>query len=133
MYSASDEVADKIIVSEHSDADWANDPETRKSVTGYLLTIAGGAVAWAARRQTITAQLTAEAEYVAACEATMEGRGIINMLDEALHVIEVKTRLKLGVDNNAAIALAKAPTYNSRTRHIEGFDGTSSATKSDVI
>ncbi|KAG2790402.1 hypothetical protein PC129_g22491 [Phytophthora cactorum] len=119
MYSASDEVADKIIVSGHSDADWANDPETHKSVTGYVLTMAGGTVAWATRRQTITAQSTAETEYVAACEATMEGRGIINMLDEALHVTEVKTRLMLGVDNNAAIALTKAPTYNSRTRHIE--------------
>ncbi|KAG2789936.1 hypothetical protein PC129_g22768 [Phytophthora cactorum] len=89
MYSASDEVADKIIVSGHSDAGWANDPETRKSVTGYVLTIAGGAVAWATRRQTITAQSTAEAEYVAAYEATMEGREIINMLDEAQHVIKV--------------------------------------------
>ncbi|POM71807.1 Hypothetical protein PHPALM_11577 [Phytophthora palmivora] len=62
---------------------------------------------------------TAEAEYVATCEATMEGRGIANMLDEALKMIEVNTKLTMGVDNNSAIALAKAPTYNSKTRHIE--------------
>jgi hypothetical protein len=41
------------------------------------------------------------------------------MLDEALEVIQKKSKLSLGVDNAAAIALAKAPTYNSRTRHIE--------------
>lgn len=118
-YTASDDTPDKILVSGHSDADWGNDPETRKSITGYVLTIGGGALAWAARRQTITAQSTAEAEYVSACEAAMEGRGIVNMLDEVLHVIEVETGFKLGVDNNAAIALAKSPTYSSRTRHIE--------------
>ncbi|POM65060.1 Copiatype Polyprotein [Phytophthora palmivora] len=49
----------------------------------------------------------------------MEGRGIANMLDEALKMIEVNTKLTMGVDNNSAIALAKAPTYNSKTRHIE--------------
>ncbi|GMF48719.1 unnamed protein product [Phytophthora fragariaefolia] len=69
-------------------------------------TIAGDAVAWAARRQTIKAQSTAEAEYVAACEAVMEGRGIINTLDEARHEINTKTYLRLGVDNTAAIVLA---------------------------
>ncbi|KAE8909583.1 hypothetical protein PF005_g14082 [Phytophthora fragariae] len=41
------------------------------------------------------------------------------MLNEALVVIQKKSKLTLGVDNTAAIALAKAPTYNSRTRHIE--------------
>jgi hypothetical protein len=118
-YSASEVAPDRILVSGYSDADWGNDPETRKSVTGFVITIAGGAVAWAARRQTIVAQSTAEAEYVAACEATMEGRGIVNMLDEALDVIDMKSRLTMGVDNSAAIALAKPPTYNSKTRHIE--------------
>ncbi|KAE9354746.1 hypothetical protein PR003_g3197 [Phytophthora rubi] len=119
MYSASDEIADKIVISGYCDADWSNDPETCKSITGHVMTIAGGAVACAARRQTITAQSTAEAEYVAACEAAMEGRGIVNMLDEALHVVDMKTNLRLGVDDNAAIALAKRPTYSSKTRHIE--------------
>ncbi|KAE9131822.1 hypothetical protein PF010_g3399 [Phytophthora fragariae] len=118
-YSNDKDITDQIMVNGHSDADWGNDPETRKSVTEFVMTIAGGAVAWAARRQTIVAQSTAEAEYVAACEAAMEGRGIANMLNEALVVIQKKSKLMLGVDNTAAIALAKAPTYNSRTRHIE--------------
>ncbi|KAE9284760.1 hypothetical protein PF008_g27084 [Phytophthora fragariae] len=118
-YSNDKDVTDQILVSGHSDADWGNDPETRKNVTGFVMTIAAGAVAWAARRQTIVAQSTAEAEYVAACEAAMEGQGIVNMLNESLVVIQKKSKLTLGVDNTAAIALAKAPTYNSRTRHIE--------------
>ncbi|OWZ02434.1 Copia type Polyprotein [Phytophthora megakarya] len=81
--------------------------------------MAGGAIAWAARRQTVTAMSTVEAEYVAASKATMEGRGVVNLLDEVLNVVKVETKLKIGVDNNAAIALAKAPAYSNRTRHIE--------------
>jgi len=54
ILNSSDEgITDQILVSGHSDADWGNDPETRKSVTGFVVTIAGGAVAWAARRQTV--------------------------------------------------------------------------------
>ncbi|KAE9167405.1 hypothetical protein PF002_g30886 [Phytophthora fragariae] len=45
------------------DSDWGDCPETRKSVTGYAMLVAGGPVAWAARRQTVVAQSTAEAEY----------------------------------------------------------------------
>ncbi|GMF47619.1 unnamed protein product [Phytophthora fragariaefolia] len=119
MYSGSSSMDDRVIVSGHRDADWGNDPDTRKSVTGFVLTIAGCAVAWAARRQTIIAQSTAEAEYVAACEATMEGRGVVNMMDEALPKINMSTELTMRVDNNAAIAFATAPTYSRKTRHIE--------------
>ncbi|KAJ8525535.1 hypothetical protein ON010_g15580 [Phytophthora cinnamomi] len=95
------------------------DPDTRKRVTGYVFTIAGGAVAWAARRQTIIAQSTAEVEYVAACETTMEGRGIVNMMDDALPKIDIQTEYTMGVDNNTAIALATPSSYSRKTRHIE--------------
>lgn len=33
------------------DADWGSDEETRKSTTGYLYTLQGGAIAWCAKRQ----------------------------------------------------------------------------------
>ncbi|OWZ13078.1 Integrase, catalytic core protein [Phytophthora megakarya] len=118
MYSASNEAVSSIIVSGYCDADWANDPDSRNTITGYVLTVAGGAITWVARRHTTTTMSTTEAEYMAASEATMEGRGIVNMFDEVVNLVKVETKLTMGVDNNAAIALAKAPTYSSRTRYI---------------
>ena len=35
----------------YSDADWANDSEDRRSVTGYLLMLHGGPISWASKRQ----------------------------------------------------------------------------------
>lgn len=99
------------------DADWGNCPDTRKSVTGNVMKVAGGPVAWAARRQSIVAQSTAEAENVAACEACQEGRALVNVVMETLPDYSVK--LSLGIDNQAALSLAEHPTYSRKTRHIE--------------
>ena len=47
----------------YADADHAGDPDTRRSVTGYVLMMNGGAIAWQSTRQHVTALSTAEAEY----------------------------------------------------------------------
>jgi hypothetical protein len=49
----------------YSDADWAGDPDSRRSTTGYLFTIGGVPVAWKSKKQATVALSTAEAEYMA--------------------------------------------------------------------
>ncbi|GMF45058.1 unnamed protein product [Phytophthora fragariaefolia] len=119
MYSRDEATQDPdtLVIDGYCDSDWGNDPDTRKSVTGYVHCIAGGAISWASRRQSIVAQSTAEAEYVADCEACMEGQGLRNDLIEVFSMM--KTENRLGVDNQAAFVMATNPTYNRRTRHIE--------------
>ncbi|OWY93317.1 Copia type Polyprotein [Phytophthora megakarya] len=60
---------------------------------------------------------TSEAEYAVACETCQEGKHIKNILMEI--VGNRKVAFTLGVDNQAAIALATHPTYSRETRHIE--------------
>ncbi|KAG3160442.1 hypothetical protein PC128_g21094 [Phytophthora cactorum] len=107
----------KVVIDKYVDADWGNCPETRKSVSGYVMKMAGGPVASAARRQSIVALSTTEAEYAAACEACQEGQSIKNVLMEIIG--ERDLEFNLGVDNQAAISLATHPTYSRKTRHIE--------------
>eukprot|EP00961_Rhodomonas_salina_P064182 862938-Rhodomonas_salina.1 len=48
------------------DSDYASDPNTRKSVTGYVLSLNNEPVSWKAKRQDCVTLSSAEAEYVAA-------------------------------------------------------------------
>eukprot|EP00961_Rhodomonas_salina_P243498 3290549-Rhodomonas_salina.1 len=48
------------------DSDYAADPDTRRSVTGYVLSINNGPVSWRSKRQSCTTLSSAEAEFVAA-------------------------------------------------------------------
>lgn len=107
----------ELFVDGYCDSDWGNDPDTRKSITGFVHCMAGGAISWPSRRQSIVAQSPAEAEYVAACEACMDGQGLRNVLIEVFPQLE--TKFRMGIDNQAAFVMATNPTYSRRTRHIE--------------
>ncbi|CEG48738.1 FOG: Transposon-encoded proteins with TYA, reverse transcriptase, integrase domains in various combinations [Plasmopara halstedii] len=69
------------------------------------------------KRQSIVAQSTAEAEYVAACGAAIEAKAQFNILSEIFPSMHV--RPVIGIDNSAAHVMATSPTYSRRTRHIE--------------
>ncbi|KAG3114316.1 hypothetical protein PI124_g6914 [Phytophthora idaei] len=59
---------------------------------------------------------TAEAEYVAACEAAMESVAESNILQEIL--LQQTMELRIGIENQAAHILATNYTYSRRTHHI---------------
>jgi KUP system potassium uptake protein len=90
----------ELLILVYCDSDWGNDPETRKSVIGYTFMLAGGAISWVARRQTVMTISTSEAEYVAGAKAAMEAMGLKNILMEALH--EMKVNVNIEIDNQAA-------------------------------
>ena len=58
------------MLSAYSDADWAGDINDRKSTSGYICMLSGGAVSWRSRKQTCVALSTAEAEWVIPCQIT---------------------------------------------------------------
>lgn len=62
-------------LSAYCDADHAADPETRRSVSGYVFTCAGGAISWMSKRQALVTLSTTEAEYVAMWSATRKRSG----------------------------------------------------------
>lgn len=56
-----------------TDSDWAGDKDSRKSTSGYLYTLYGGAISWKSAKQPIVAASSTEAEYIAWTEAAKEG------------------------------------------------------------
>jgi len=104
----------------YSDADWAGDPETRRSTTGYLFRLGSNtaAVTWRSQRQKTIAHSSAEAEYIALHAACQENEFLKHLLSEFKYV-DVEGATKLFEDNQAAIKLSNNPAFHSRTKHID--------------
>lgn len=102
----------------YTDADWARDPVDRKSMSGYVFLLAGAAVIWKVKRQTIVALSTAEAEYIAASFATREAIWFRSFFAEIGRSF-ANDPLKIFVDNQAAIKMSANPVYLSKTKHID--------------
>ena len=111
------------------DADWAANPDNRRSITGYTFLLAGGAISWAARSQPTVALSTVEAEYMSYCMAAREAiwwRQLLNQLYYSPTTSTSPTSRPpaslpptiLYADNQGAIALSKNPEFHQRTKHI---------------
>jgi hypothetical protein len=65
-----------------TDSDWAGDKDSRKSTSGFLFTLYGGAISWKSTKQSVVATSSTEAEYIACSEAAKEALWIRRMLKE---------------------------------------------------
>lgn len=105
------------VVIGYSDADFANDPNTRHSVTGYVFIKNGGAVTWACQKQQTVALSTTEAEFMAACAATKEVMWIKQLLSDIGEFNQKSVCLNL--DNQSAISVIKNTNFHKRCKHID--------------
>lgn len=101
-----------------SDADYANDSESRKSTTGFCIFFGNGPIAWRSQRQPIVTLSTTEAEYVAGCELTKSLSPIREQLIELKQVDETKPT-PVFIDNQSAIKIAVNEGGQARTKHID--------------
>ena len=100
----------------YCDADYAGDLDTRRSTTGYVFIMHGGAVCWSSKRQPTVAASTTEAEYMAAANAVKEGLWLRTLLRD-LH-LEISV-ISIMADNQSAIKLLKNPISSMRSKHID--------------
>jgi phosphoribosyl-AMP cyclohydrolase len=54
------------------DVGWAGDLDRRRSTSGYVFNLFGGAISWMSKRQVVVALSTTKAEYVVATHASKE-------------------------------------------------------------
>jgi len=102
----------------YCDADFANDPDTRKSISGFAFMFNGGCFAWSSKKQTSVSLSTAEAEYISAVHAAKSIAWLRTLLKE-LQLID-NDPIDLRIDNQSAIALINLDnSVNERAKHIE--------------
>nr|GFD30232.1 putative retrotransposon protein [Tanacetum cinerariifolium] len=82
------------------------DKDDTKSQTGYVFVVNGGAVDWKSKKQTTIATHSAQAEYVAASEATMEAVWIRKIVRDLGVMPSINKPINMYCDNSAAIIFA---------------------------
>jgi hypothetical protein len=103
----------------YCDADFAGDLDTRRSTTGYIFRMFGGAISWSSRLQVTVAASTTEAEYMAASAACKEALWLRSMYKElGMNSVKVDTMLVYG-DNQAALKILKNAIVSQRSKHID--------------
>lgn len=101
----------------YSDSDWANDKETRISVTGFIIYLLGVPISWKSKSQQGVTLSSSEAEFVALSEAAKEIKFIVQVLLSM--GIPVHFPITVRVDNMGAIFMSENVNTSQRTKHID--------------
>jgi len=107
---------DNIVIQAFSDADWGNDKDNCASVSGIMITVGGGPVVFASRKQGDIALSSTEAEYIAAGETTKELAWMCQLLRELGIDFDTPT---LFVDNQSAIRHIKNQDTSKFMKHVK--------------
>ncbi|XP_070029686.1 secreted RxLR effector protein 161-like [Nicotiana sylvestris] len=83
------------------DSDWAACPNTRRSVTGYIIKLGDSIISWKSKKQHTVSRSSTEAEYRSMAVAVSEVIWITGLLRELN--VPVTTPVKLFCDSKAAI------------------------------
>lgn len=116
-------VRDNMHLVGYTDADWANNVEDRRSFSGFVFKLSGGAITWGCRKQTSTALSSTEAEYMAISEAGKEAVYLRALLFEILKnpndILDFSKGVLVYNDNQSAQKIVANQVFHKRTKHID--------------
>jgi hypothetical protein len=99
------------------DSNWAGYPETRVSVTGFIIYLLNVPICWRSKSQKGVTLLSTEVEYVAISEAVKELKFIYYLLSH-LH-IKVNLPIVVKTDNIGAIFMSENASTGFLTWHVD--------------
>lgn len=103
----------------YSDSDFAGDCDDRRSCSGYVFMLGGGAVSWSSKKQSCVALSTAEAEYMALSTASQEAVWLNNLVYKLNFETNVIKPVIIYEDNMSTISIANNNVISNRTKHVQ--------------
>jgi len=100
-----------------TDSNWAQDANSRRSISGFFFEIASGSVSWSAKKQLIIALSTVEAEYMVATNAMKEAIWLQVLLEDLGYPQTNATIIH--ADNQDCITLTCNPVTHTHAKHID--------------
>jgi hypothetical protein len=100
----------------YADADYAMSPRDKKSTTGYAVCFQGNLICWKSKKQTVVAQSTTEAEFIAINVCAKQIRWLKNLLIDMKIPVGVPT---IKNDNAGAVIISKELRLSENSKHIE--------------
>ena len=102
----------------YSDSDYAGCQDSMQSTSGYIYLLAGGAISWRSAKQTLVADSTMAAEFVACYEASNHGIWLRNFVT-GLRVLEgIERPLTVYCDNKSAMLYSNNNKSSFKSKHI---------------
>ena len=109
--------SDSLHIEGYTDSDYAGDD--RKFTSGYIFTLAGGAISWKILKQTVTTSSTMYAKFIACYEATWQVNWLKKFMPGLKVVDDIHKPLKLYCDNNLAVCYAHNNKSSGAAKHID--------------
>jgi len=106
-------------VLERYNANWISDSDETKSTSGYVFTLAVGAITWRSTSQIIIARSTMESEFVVLKLAGSEAEWLKNFLANISLGMKPTSSMSTHCDRQSTIVIAKNKNYNGKNGHIQ--------------
>ena len=107
-----------LIPISYTDSDFQSDLDFRKSISGCVFILRGGAISWRSTKQSCIADSIMEAKYATTCEATKEAVWFKKFLFDLGVMRMEQVPITLFCNNSGVVAQSKNPR-NHKGKHIE--------------
>lgn len=101
----------------YSDADWAGDPASRRSTTGFVFFLGCGPIAWVSRRQSCVSLSSMEAEYISLSDACQELTWLRRLMADLGE--QQRGATTVFEDNQSCLSFVHAERATKRSKHID--------------
>ncbi|KAL6360878.1 hypothetical protein LRP88_06586 [Fusarium phalaenopsidis] len=115
-YGQSSEIGIMVIA---SDASFADDPDTRRSSQGHLVSLFGGLITWKASRQATVTTSTTEAELLALEQTAKETMSLKRLFHELQFDPEIPWDIRCDNQQTIRLVIGESTRLATRLRHVD--------------